>query len=288
MQRILSTYLFVSKKLTPELLALVHGAGFQAIELFASRGHFDYTVAQDVRGLAHILADNRLQIASLHAPTSRDFGPNREGGTPLSITEVERVRRIEAMDELKRAIDVAEDLPFSRMILHMGGHRDTADPRRRDAAFSSLEHLVLHAKHVGVTICVENTTSEMGSPAYLRAFVEETRLTGLRFNFDIGHAHLADGPQDERVAASFEAMRDHIVSAHIHDNLGDKDAHLLPHDGSINWPAAVKLFRSLPGSDIPLTLELKEKTGPDATSLPEQITAAAKSLDRLEEDLQAL
>jgi len=87
MQRILSTYLFVSKKLTPELLALVHGAGFQAIELFASRGHFDYTVAQDVRGLAHILADNRLQIASLHAPTSRDFGPNREGGTPLSITE---------------------------------------------------------------------------------------------------------------------------------------------------------------------------------------------------------
>ena len=287
MQRILSTYLFVSKKLTPELLALVHGAGFQAIELFASRGHFDYTVAQDVRGLAHILADNRLQIASLHAPTSRDFGPNREGGTPLSITEVERVRRIEAMDELKRAIDIAEDLPFSRMILHMGGHRDVADPRKRDAAFSSLEHLVLHAKHAGVTICVENTTSEMGSPSYLRTFVEETRLTGLRFNFDIGHAHLADGPEDERVATSFEAMREHIVSAHIHDNLGDKDAHLAPHDGSIEWPAALKLFRSLPNGEIPLTLELKEKTGPDATSLPDQITAAAKSLDRLEEDFQA-
>lgn len=286
MQRILSTYLFVSKKLTPEFLALIHGAGFQAIELFASRGHFDYTLTQEVRGMAHILADNRLQLASLHAPTSRDFGPNREGGTPLSITEVERVRRIEAMDELKRAIDIAENLPFSRMILHMGGPRDVADPRKRDAAFSSLEHLVLHAKHVGVTICVENTTSEMGDPAYLRTFVEETRLTGLRFNFDIGHAHLADGPEDERVATSFEAMREHIASAHIHDNLGDKDAHLPPHDGSIDWPAALKLFRSLPGGDIPLTLELKEKSGPDATSLSDQITAAAKSLDRLEEDLQ--
>jgi sugar phosphate isomerase/epimerase len=288
MQRILSTYLFVSKKLTPEFLALIHGAGFQAIELFASRGHFDYTQTQEVRGMAHILADNRLQLASLHAPTSRDFGPNREGGIPLSITEVERVRRIEAMDELKRAIDIAENLPFSRMILHMGGPRDVADPRKRDAAFSSLEHLVLHAKHVGVTICVENTTSEMGDPAYLRTFVEETRLTGLRFNFDTGHAHLADGPEDERVATSFEAMREHIASAHIHDNLGDKDAHLPPHDGSIDWPAALKLFRSLPGGDIPLTLELKEKTGPDATSLSDQITAAAKSLDRLEEDLQAL
>ena len=288
MQRILSTYLFVSKKLTPEFLALTHGAGFTAIELFAGRGHFDYTLTQEVRGMAHILADNRLQLASLHAPTSRDFGPNREGGTPLSITEVERVRRVEAMDELKRAIDIAEDLPFSRMILHMGGPRETADPRKRDAAFSSLEHLVLHAKHVGVTICVENTTSEMGDPSYLRAFVEETRLTGLRFNFDIGHAHLADGPEDERVATSFEAMREHIVSAHIHDNLGDKDAHLPPHDGSIDWPAALKLFRSLPGGEIPLTLELKEKTGHNAPSLPDQITAAAKSLDRLEEDLQAL
>jgi sugar phosphate isomerase/epimerase len=288
MQRILSTYLFVSKTLTPELLAEIRNHGFQAIELFASRGHFDYTSKVDVRTLGQVLADNRLQLASLHAPTSRDFGPNREGGTPLSITEVERVRRIEAMDELKRAIDLAEDLPFARMILHMGGHRDAADPRKRDAAFSSLEHLVLHAKHAGVTICVENTTNEMGEPAYLRSFVDETRLTGLRFNFDIGHAHLVDGPEEERVAVSFAAMREQIVSAHIHDNLGDKDAHLPPYDGSIDWVAALKLFRSLPVGEIPLTLELKEKTGPDAPALVEQISAGAKSLDRLEEDLQTL
>jgi len=288
MQRILSTYLLVSKKLVPEHLTAIRDAGFQAIELFASRGHFDYTDKTDIRTLRQLLADNRLQMASLHAPTSRDFGPNREGGTPLSIAEVERVRRIEAMDELKRAIDFAEDLPFPRMILHMGGHRDAADPRKRDAAFSSLEHLALHAKHAGVTICVENTTSEMGEPGYLRAFLEETRLSDLRFNFDIGHAHLADGPEEERVATSFEAMRDHIVSAHIHDNLGDKDAHLPPYDGSIDWLAALKLFRSLPGGEVPMTLELKEKTGPDAPGLAEQIIAGAKSLDRLEEDLQAL
>src|ERR1700758_2527078 len=223
MQRILSPYLFVSKKLTPEFLALVHGAGFQAIELFASRGHFDYTNTPDVRGMGQILADNLLQLASLHAPTSRDFGPNREGGTPLSITEVERVRRIEAMDELKRAIDVAENLPFSRMILHMGSNRETADPRKRDAAFSSLEHLILHAKHVGVTICVENTTSEMGSPAYLRSFIDETRLTGLRVNFDIGHANLADGPEENRISEGFEPVRELVASTHIHDNHGEKD-----------------------------------------------------------------
>lgn len=210
---------------------------------------------------------------------------NREGGAPLSVTEVERVRRVEAMDELKRVIDVAEDLPFSRLILHMGSSRETADPRKRDAAFSSLEHLILHAKHIGVTICVENTTSEMGMPSYLRSFVDETRLTSLRFNFDIGHAHLSEGREQERVANGFEPLKDLIVSAHIHDNHGEKDEHLAPYDGTIDWPAALKLLRSTPvAADLPLTLEVKEKTGPDAPGLADQLNAAAKALDRLEAD----
>lgn len=284
MQRILSTYLFVSKKLTPELLAQIHGAGFQAVEIFAARGHFDYTNKAEIKSIQQALAVHRLQLASLHAPTSRDLSVNREGGTPLSICEVERMRRIEAMDELKRALDVADDLPFSRMILHMGGSRETADPRKRDAAFSSLEHLTLHARHAGVTICVENTTSEMGDPVYLRSFVDETRLTGLRFNFDIGHAHLADGAETERIAKSFAPMRELVVSAHIHDNHGEKDEHLPPHDGTIDWSAGVKLLRSAPDPQMQLTLELKERSGHDAPSLVDQLSAAAKSLDRLEDD----
>jgi sugar phosphate isomerase/epimerase len=285
MLRILSTYLFVSKRLTAELLTQIADAGFQGVEIFASRSHFDYSTRADVRSMAMALADRRLQLASLHAPSSRDLSVNREGGTPLSITEVERVRRVEAMDELKRVLDVAEDLPFSRLILHMGGSREAANPRKRDAAFSSLEHLTLHAKHLGVTVCIENTPSEMGEPGYLRAFVDETRLWRLRFNFDIGHAHLAEGPVADRVAKSFEPLRNLVASAHIHDNHGEKDEHLAPYDGTIDWRAALKQFDSTPTKDLPLTLELKEKTGPDAPSLHDQISAAAKSLDRLEEDL---
>jgi sugar phosphate isomerase/epimerase len=282
MQRILSTYLFVSKKLNRELLGQVRDAGFQAVEIFATRSHFDYATKAEVQTIARALADHQLQLSSLHAPTSRDVSVNREGGVPLSVTEVERVRRIEAMDELKRVIDVAEDLAFKRMVLHMGGSRETADPRKRDAAFSTLEHLVLHARHAGVTICLENTTSEMGEPAYLRSFVDETRLTGLRVNFDIGHAHLSDGDESNRIARSLEPLRDLVASTHVHDNHGDKDEHLTPYDGTIDWSEAIRLLRGLPAADLPLTLELKEKTGPEAPSFGEQLNAAAKSLDRLE------
>jgi len=283
MKRLLSTYLFVSRKLTPELLGQIAEAGFEGVEIFCSRGHFDYTSKPEIQSMASALSAHGLTLASLHAPTSRDLSAMREGGSPLSICEVERVRRVEAMDELKRAIDVAEDLPFPRMVFHMGGTRETADPRKRDAAFSSLEHLILHAKHVGVTICVENTTSEMGDPAYLRAFVDETRLTGLRFNFDIGHAHLADGPEDERLEKSFAPLRELVVGVHLHDNHGEKDEHLPPYDGTIDWEKAIPLLKTAPeAATLPILLELKEKTGPEAPGAAEQLEAARKAMDKFE------
>ena len=283
MHRLLSTYLFVSRKLTRDLLGEIANAGFQGVEIFCSRAHFNYTSKADAQEVRQILADCRLTLTSLHAPTSRDLSATRESGQPLSICEVERVRRIEAMDEFKRAIDVAEDLPFPRMVMHMGGTRETADPRKRDAAFSSLEHLILHARHLGVTICVENTTSEMGDPAYLREFVDETRLTGLRFNFDIGHAHLADGAAEERIEKSFAPLRDLVVGVHVHDNRGEKDEHLPPYEGTIDWPEAIKTLKTAPDSNVPLLLELKEKSGPDAPSTQQQLKTACAALDRLED-----
>jgi sugar phosphate isomerase/epimerase len=268
--------------LTPELLGQISDAKFQGVEIFCTRSHFEYATKTEVQAMAGALEAHKLQLVSLHGPTSRDLSAMRESGTPLSICEVERVRRIEAMDELKRVIDVADDLPYARLILHMGGSRETADPRKRDAAFSTLEHLVLHAHHAGVTICVENTTSEMGNPAYLRAFVDETRLTGLRFNFDIGHAHLADGPEEERIEKSFAPLRELVSSVHLHDNHAEKDEHLPPHDGTIEWPGAIKLLKSAPQTSLPLVLELKEKTGPDSPGSVEQLAAARRSMDRFE------
>jgi sugar phosphate isomerase/epimerase len=280
MQKVLSTYLFISRKLTPELIGQIHEGGFTALEIFCSRAHFDYASKLEVRALAALLEAKQMKLNSLHAPTSKDSSATRESGQPLSVCEVEKVRRIEAMDEFKRAIDVSEDLPFSRMVLHMGGSREEADSRKRDAAFSTLEHLVLHAHHAGVTLAVENTTSEMGAPAYLRAFVDETRLTGLRFNFDVGHANLADGAAEERLEKSFAPMKDLVASVHLHDNHGEKDEHLLPYEGSIDWGMAIPLLKAAPNGELPVVLELKEKFGPEAPSVSEQLAAARVAFER--------
>src|ERR1700688_657457 len=266
MPRTLSTYLFVKRKLNSQLITEIARYGVQSLELFCARGHFDYRSQDAVRELSGTLRDHDLALRSVHAPTERELSPTRESSAPLSICDLERTRRLEAVDEIKRVLDMAEDMPFRYLVQHFGSSRDDADPRRFDAAFNSLEHLHIFAKQRGVTIALENTPGELGTPANLRQFIADTRLTELRLCFDIGHAHL-----EGSVLPNLEIMRDLVVTAHIHDNHGDKDEHLPPYQGDIDWKAAFAAFGALPNArvlgpapaaaaaGIPLVLELKEQ-----------------------------
>ncbi|HUA01857.1 MAG TPA: sugar phosphate isomerase/epimerase family protein [Candidatus Aquilonibacter sp.] len=274
MRRILSTYRYVHQPLTVELLQGIARAGVDAVEIFCGSSHFTYRSAESVRLLAGGLRDSGLALHSLHSPTERNMSPGRESGIPMSISETERIRRTDAVDEVKRAIDVAETVPFRYLIQHLGTGRQDADPRRYDAAFTSLEHLSLFARQRGVTICVENTPNEIGAPVELVKFLKETRLD-LRFCFDVGHAHLDPG-----VAESWELMRERVATTHIHDNHGEKDEHLLPSDGTIDWDAAFAGFAAAP-EPLPLVLELKEQAV--GTPSLDQIRAA---FDRIEEQAE--
>jgi sugar phosphate isomerase/epimerase len=277
MVRTLSTYLFIKRKLTPGLLTEIARHGIDAVEIFCARAHFNYQSTDVVREIGAALRDHNLKLHALHSPSERDFNPMHESSAPLSICDPERVRRLEAVDEIKRALDVAEYMPFPYLVQHLGSSRDTADERRFEAAFSSLEHLHIFAKERGVTLALENTPGELATPAHLRQFIVGTRLTDLRMCFDIGHAHIEDG-----VLASLEPMREFLVTSHIHDNHGEKDEHLLPYEGTIEWKTALP---ALP-ADLPLVFELKEKPAyaePAPSSVA--LTAVRSAFDRVERAL---
>jgi sugar phosphate isomerase/epimerase len=273
MQRVLSTYRFIHQPLGPTLLAEIAHAGIPAIEVFCAQGHFSYRSQQAVVELAAALQENRLELHSLHSPTERDIARERESGVPISISETERVRRIDAVDEVKRALEVAERIPFRYLVQHMGHGHPTADPRKFEAAFNSLEHLVIFAKHRGVTIALENTPGELGSPESLHAFIRETHLKDLRLCLDTGHAHMESG-----ISAAFEIMSGLLVTTHVHDNHGEKDEHLLPYEGTIDWDALLGMFAGAP-QPLPIVLEL-EKSASGGPTL-DQVRAV---FDRLEEN----
>jgi sugar phosphate isomerase/epimerase len=275
-QRVLSTYRFVRHPLESTLLAQIADAGIPSIEIFCASGHFGYRSQQTVREMAGALEENGLTLHSLHSPTERDAALGRQSGVPISISELERVRRLDAVDEIKRALEVAERIPFKYLVQHMGQSRDMADPRKFDAAFNSLEHLAIFAKQRGVTIALENTPDELGSPESLQQFLKETHLKDLRFCLDVGHAHV-----ETNVAAAFEIMRERVVTTHIHDNHGEKDEHLLPREGTIDWDALLGMISSAP-QELPIVLELKESAGSGPT-----LDQARAAFDKIEEQLDS-
>jgi sugar phosphate isomerase/epimerase len=155
------------------------------------------------------------------------------------------------MDEIKRALEIAEQIPFRFLVQHIGVPNEAFDDHKFDAAMTSVEHLRAFAKPLGVRILLENIPNELSTPDKLVEFIRISHMEDVGVCFDIGHAHLMGG-----VVQDFEILKPHICSTHIHDNAKDKDSHLWPGNGSINWKEGMELLRSAPQTP-PLLLEIE-------------------------------
>lgn len=275
MKRVLSTYVFRNQRLTAALLSEVELAGITHLELFCAQSHFDYRSLQAVRELAEWLEGHDLKVHSMHSPTSREMSAKRENTIPISLSDLEHSRRLDAVDEVKHVLEIAERIPYQFLVQHLGDTRQAMEPKQKDAAMNSLEHLCVFAKQRGVTIALENTPGEFSSPTCLREFIADTHLRDLRLCFDTGHAHIEDG-----VTTSFDAMREFVVTTHLHDNHGERDEHLFPYSGTIDWDDTLRALRGA-SQELPLVLEIREQA---ADSQP--LEKAAAVFSRLERAAQ--
>jgi sugar phosphate isomerase/epimerase len=274
MNHALSTHLFVNHRLTTALLGRIQDAGISAVEIFCARQHLDYRDKAQIGELGHWFRDSSLKLHSLHAPMYSDEIWGRSGPhAVVTITEPVKGRRLEMVDEIKRAIEIAETIPYKYLIQHMGVSQEEFDMRKTDAAFAALEELKLFARARGVEILLENIPNQLSSAERLLQFEELTHI-GLNYVFDTGHANMSAGVEHE-----FNLMKPKIRSTHVHDNNGKDDLHLFPlmsEGGTIDWKQTIALLRTI-GHQAPLLLELKEK--PEFASPLESV---GQVFDRLE------
>ncbi len=276
-----STRLFADRRLGSHILDSILAAGFRELEVFAARQHLNYCDTNHVRDLAPWFEDHGIALYSVHAPLFADEDWGRLGGLPVSVAYRERRLRIESMDEIKRALEIAERLPFRYLILHLGLPEESYDLRKFDAAFTSIEHLKIFAKERGVQLLIENTPNELSTPERLTEFLNYTRLDDVKICFDTGHAHLGGG-----VREAFRALKGRIACAHLHDNHRHQDEHLVPYEGDINWDEVVRDFRGLSTADgrFPVLFEIKAGK-PEASVLPrlQQVVERINSVAAREE-----
>jgi sugar phosphate isomerase/epimerase len=274
MKHVLSTHLFVNHRLTVAMLDKVMRAGIPAVEIFCARQHLDYRDRAQITELAHWFRDAELKLHSLHAPIYTDEIWGRSGPhSIITITQRDKAKRIQMTDEIKRALEIAEYVPYRYLVQHIGVAEEEYDERKIDSAFTALEDLMIFARQRGVEILLENIPNGLSSAERLMQFNELTHLN-LNFCFDVGHANMGEG-----IEPAFDIMKARIRSTHVHDNNGKDDKHLFPllaEDGTVDWPRAMQLLKSC-GDQFPLLLELRE-----APELTGALDRALEVFDRLE------
>src|SRR5262245_47924352 len=196
MKQGLSTHLFVEERLRLERLKEVREFGFDTLEIFALKPHFDYQDKKLTSDLAVWLRDQPDFLQSLHTPFCMDYQVrgNREW---LSIADPERLRREKAVDEIRRSLEFSEKIRFPIAVIHMGASDDRLSHRHFDAIYYSLEILLPFAEARGVKLALENIPNELSAVERIRRFLEDAQLAKVGICFDSGHSHLQADPQQE-------------------------------------------------------------------------------------------
>jgi len=273
MQRALSTHLLLHHRLTTVWLERIWDAGIPLVEIFCARQHLDYHNRAQISELGYWFRDSELKLHSLHSPLYNDEAGARSGPQAvINITEPVKSKRMPMVDEIKRALEIAETVPYRYLIQHIGVTGQEFDERSIDAAFTALEEISLFARQRGVEVLLENIPNELSSAERLMMFLGMTHLD-LNVCFDAGHAHMNEG-----VEAAYRILKSRIRSTHIHDNNGKEDAHSFPgaSGGTIEWARVMPLLQSQ-SERYPLLLELR-----DVPEMEHPLDETRRAFDTLE------
>ena len=271
-----STHLYHEQRLEMAHIREIAAHGFEAIEVFATRSHFDYHNADAIRALKGWLEDANLTLHSVHAPITDVFANGRVQRNFSTAFRDADARRV-TMREMEAAIGIAQTIPFKYLVVHLGVpavQQPGADDNHREAAIRSVEEIHNMAEAAGVTVALEVMGNNLSTAPDLIEILERSfEGVNLGVCMDVGHAHILGD-----TAEAIEIASEYLVTTHIHDNRRQSDDHLVPFQGSINWGATIMALEKI-GYDGVLMYEVKAAESTKAVL--ERAVAARKRLETL-------
>jgi sugar phosphate isomerase/epimerase len=257
----ISTHLFHDRRLERDHLAQIAAYGFESVELFATRSHFDYRDPAAIDTLAQWLKDTRLDLHGIHAPITGAFGAGDKWAATYSNAVADGARREAAVRETQAALEVARRIACEVLVVHLGTptSKNNPDDNNRASAARSAEEICRLAEPLGIRVAFEVIPNRLSDAAALVSMLEsdlDARHAGICFDF--GHAHLMGD-----VADAIETAAEHLITTHVHDNGGRDDEHLVPYRGSIDWNLALMAMQKI-GYDGTYLMELADGGAPAA------------------------
>ena len=143
--------------------------------------------------------------------------------------------------ELLKQVDVAAMMGIPLAVAHPIAlySKDSSYGDWVRANIKFLAPIVEYARGKGVKICIENMPSDKEAPdnhLYGSCALNISKLAeklGAGICYDVGHANVSG----YKISDQLEFLKGKIDILHIHDNMGkgEKDAHMLPFDGNVDW-----------------------------------------------------
>lgn len=240
----ISTHLFHDQRLSRDHLAQIASFGFEAVELFAKRSHFDYHDPAAIAQLDGWLKETGLALHGIHAPM-------------IDNATADAAKRHEAVREADAALGIARRIPAEVFVLHLGVPTAQGGDNSRSAAFRSLEEICGLAEPIGIRVAIEVIPNALSDGASLVTLLErdlDAPRTGICLDF--GHAFLMGDVVD-----TIEVVAEHLITTHVHDNKGKADEHLVPFEGRINWDIALMTMQKV-GYEGTYLMELGNTNAP--------------------------
>ena len=133
-------------------------------------------------------------------------------------------------DSLKEEMDLCSYLGGKVLVVHPSTLGAEEGP-----SWKEVEKVARYAQDRGIFLALEN-----GPMDVLKEVTERVEVFsgegGLGICVDVGHAHMV-GMEGEPAVAFLREFRDRLVHLHLADNFGERDEHLVPGDGTIDWRA---------------------------------------------------
>ena len=268
----LSAHLFAYESLRFEYLKEAADAGFSKIELWAMTPNFDVEDESKLKALKGWMSDLSLTTPSFHAPFYADLDDARAGRW-LSLADPDADARAEALQKTTSALRAFRPLGARITVVHPSAPGRAGDGDTYEALEESIERLLPLAEELDAVLALENIPSALGRAEPLADFVSRIDHPRLRICIDTGHALITE---EGNTQSAIERLAPFCAAAHLHDNDGRNDAHLIPGEGAFEWPSffAALDARGYPGT---LALELRRKEEPYA----ETLAAAARAMKTL-------
>ena len=153
------------------------------------------------------------------------------------------------VDEYIEDIKACSKYGIDLVIMHLTSK--SIAPKYNEKGLSRIKKIVDAAEKYNVRIAFENTKIE-GYLEYVFTNIDSNNI-GLCYDAGHCHAHFKD-------KFNYKFFENRIFAVHLHDNFGELDEHLLPFDGTIDWPHVMdKLEKCNYNSYITLEIAYKKE-----------------------------